>query len=120
MRTCSLGENRKRKAKCLYNFDGFNLDVVAPMCSIRAKNTPRHISVEIHLPTVFCKCIICFQDLSGNCMILLAGMQFRLVQPEEISPYDYMWKLNFVPAGRNNFPLGIYLDLYAFSLNFSL
>ena len=49
----------------------------------------------------------------------LAGMKFQLVQPREISPYDYMWKLNFVLARWDSFPPGIWLDLHAFSLDFS-
>ena len=41
------------------------------------------------------------------------GFKFQLVQREHISPYDYMWKLNFVPARQESYPPGI-------SLNFSL
>ena len=41
-------------------------------------------------------------------------------KPRQISPYDYMWKLNFVLARRDSFPPGIWLDLHAFSLDFSL
>ena len=33
---------------------------------------------------------------------------------DEISPYDYMWKLNFVLARRDSFPPGIWFDLHAF------
>ena len=32
------------------------------------------------------------------------GMKFQPVQPRQISPYDYMWKLNFVPARWDSFP----------------
>ena len=49
-----------------------------------------------------------------------AGVKFQPVQPRQISPYDYMWKLNFVLARRESFPLGIWLDLHAFSWDFSL
>ena len=38
-------------------------------------------------------------------------MKFQLVQPRQISPYDYMWKLNFFLAMRDSFPPGILLDL---------
>ena len=31
---------------------------------------------------------------------------FKLVHPGQISPYDYMWKSNFVPVGRGSFPSG--------------
>ena len=37
MRTCSFGENRKRKTKLLCNFNGFYSDAVASMCSVKAK-----------------------------------------------------------------------------------
>ena len=47
-----------------------------------------------------------------------AGIKFHLVQPGQISPYDYMWKLNFVTARRDNFPPGICLDLHAISFEF--
>ena len=50
----------------------------------------------------------------------LVEMKFQPVQPRQISPYDYMWKLNFVMARRDSFPPGIWLDLHAFSLDFSL
>ena len=50
----------------------------------------------------------------------LAGMKFQLVQTRQISLYDYTWKLNFVLAGRDSFPLGIWLDLHLFYLDFSL
>ena len=43
------------------------------------------------------------------------GMKFRPIQP-----YDYKWKLNFVPARQDSFPPDICLDLYAIFLNFSL
>ena len=47
-------------------------------------------------------------------------MNFQAVQPGQISPYDYIWKLNFVPARWDSFPHSTCLDLCAFSLNFSL
>ena len=31
---------------------------------------------------------------------LFAGMKFQLVQPGHISPYDYVVKSNFIPAGQ--------------------
>ena len=37
----------------------------------------------------------------------LAGMKFQPVQRREISPYDYMRKLNFVPARQDSPLLGI-------------
>ena len=49
-----------------------------------------------------------------------ARMKFQLVQPEQISLHDYIWKLNFVLARRDSFPNGLSLDLHALSLNFSL
>ena len=47
-----------------------------------------------------------------------ARIKFHLVQPGQISPYDYMWKLNFVTARRDSFPPGICLDLHAISFEF--
>ena len=47
-----------------------------------------------------------------------AGMKFQPVQPGHISPYNYMWKLNFITARRDSFPPAICLDLQALSLNF--
>ena len=44
----------------------------------------------------------------------LAGMKFQPVQLRQISPYDYMWKFNFVLAMRGSFPPIIWLDLHAF------
>ena len=38
----------------------------------------------------------------------------------QISPYDGVWKLNFLPVRRGSFPPGISSDWYAISLNFSL
>ena len=35
-----------------------------------------------------------------------------------ISPYSYMWKLNFITIRRDSFPPAICLDLQALSLNF--
>ena len=58
--------------------------------------------------------------LGGDYMISVAGMKFQPAQPRQISPYDYMWKLNFILARRDSFPPGIWLDLHAFSLDFSL
>ena len=49
-----------------------------------------------------------------------ARMKFQPIQPEQISSYDYMGKSDFIPARRDSFPSGTCLDLYAFSLNFSL
>ena len=50
-------------------------------------------------------------------MTEFAGMKFQPVQLGQISPYEYMWKLNFVRARRDSFPIGISLDLNALSLN---
>ena len=50
----------------------------------------------------------------------LAGVKFQPVQSRQISPYDYIRKLNFVLARRDSFPPGIRLDLHTLSLNFSL
>ena len=44
----------------------------------------------------------------------LARMKIQPVQPRQILPYDYMWKLNFVLARRDSFPPGIWLDLHDF------
>ena len=41
-----------------------------------------------------------------------AGMKSQPVQPGQILPYDYIEKLNFIPARQDTFPPGFYLDLY--------
>ena len=56
----------------------------------------------------------------GDYMIAASRNEFQPVQPRQISPYDYMWKLTFVAARQDSFPPSICLDLHAFSLNFSL
>ena len=53
-------------------------------------------------------------------MIPVAGMKYQLVHHGEILTCNYMGKLNFIPARRDSFPLGICLDLYRFSFNISL
>ena len=58
--------------------------------------------------------------LHGNYTIPAPEMKFHPVQPGHISPYDYMWKLNFVQTRRGSFAPGICLGLYEISLNFSL
>ena len=47
-----------------------------------------------------------------------AEIKFQPVKLGQIPPYDYMWKLNFVPERRDSFSPGICLDLYPFSLIF--
>ena len=39
-------------------------------------------------------------------------MKFQHVQPGQISLYDYMGKSIFIPARRDSFLPGLYLDLY--------
>ena len=39
-----------------------------------------------------------------------AGMKFQLLQPGQISLYDYMGKSIFIPAKRDMFPPGICLQ----------
>ena len=39
-----------------------------------------------------------------------AGMKFQPVQRGQLSSYDYMQKLNFIPARQDNFPPGICLS----------
>ena len=59
----------------------------------------------------------------GSCnhhLSRFARIKLQPVQPRQISPYDYMWKLNFILARRDSFPPAIWLDLHAFSLYFSL
>ena len=41
-------------------------------------------------------------------------MKIQPVQLRQISPCNYMWKLNFVLARRDSFPPGIWLDLHDF------
>ena len=38
-------------------------------------------------------------------MIRFAGIKFQPVQPGQISTYDYLWILTFLPALRDSFPL---------------
>ena len=47
-----------------------------------------------------------------------ARIKFQPVQPHQILPYDYLWKLNFVLERQDSFPPSICLEMYVFSLNF--
>ena len=49
-----------------------------------------------------------------------AGMKSQPAQQGQILPYDYIGTLNFIPARRDNFPRGFYLNLNTFLFNFSL
>ena len=59
-----------------------------------------------------------FVYLGGNYMIPVCRDEISTCTAGQISPYDNMRKLNFVPARLDSFPLGICLDLYAISFNF--
>ena len=54
----------------------------------------------------YCFILMC-DILSSDYMIPAYRDEFHTVQPREISPYDYMWKLNFITARWDSFPPGI-------------
>ena len=78
------------------------------------------LPAKVTLPTYPRSSLFTSLMLGGDYMIPVCRDEFQPVQPSQISPYDYMWKLHFVLASRDSFSPIIWLDLHAFSLDFSL